>query len=572
MKKHSGIAASTGIAIGPVLVYETPDLSSEEYPVSDIREELARYDSARETVRGQLESFARATEQDGRDEDAAIFEIQSEFLDDPTFGGAIRDTIVDRGINAEAATERVTRELVAEFLDIEDEYFAQRTADIEDLGNRMVRTLLGVSDRSLDEVNEPVIVLARDLSPTDTATMDRTKILGLVTAIGSATSHTAIISRSLGIPAIVGLGDLPAPTGDVAILDAVHGVLILDPDDATLAEYRAQKTHYDARRDDLLAHAHEPVVTTDGRSLEIVANIGTLADARQAAEFGAEGVGLLRTEFLFLQRTALPNEEEQFRAYRQVADIFGTRPVIVRTLDVGGDKQLPSVVMPKEENPFLGQRAIRLAMADPERLLIPQLRALLRAGHERGLRIMFPMVATAREVQELRSALDEASGNLIREGIPHAPKIEFGIMVEIPAAAVNARALAPMVDFFSIGTNDLTQYTLAVDRTNERVAAMADYFEPAIISLINMVIEAAHGNNKWVGMCGEMAGDPLALPLLLGLGLDEFSMAPGSIPDVKDRLRRLSYRDMRSVAERCLTCGSAADVRRILETVSTTPA
>jgi phosphoenolpyruvate-protein phosphotransferase (PTS system enzyme I) len=572
VKTHSGIAASTGIAIGRVLVYETPDLHIEEHNVPDIRQELVRFDRARDSVRAQLEAFARATEEDGRDEDAAIFEIQSEFLDDPTFGGAIRDTIVDSGINSEAATARVMRELVAEFSEIEDEYFAQRTADIEDLGSRMVRTLQGVNDRSLDGVSEPVIVLARDLSPTDTATMDRSKILGLVTAIGSATSHTAIISRSLGIPAIVGLGELPAADGGVAILDAVNGSFVVDPDEATLADYRERKAHFDTRRNELLAHAHEAVVTTDGRSLEIVANIGSVADARQAIEFGAEGVGLLRTEFLFLERTALPNEEEQFRAYRQVADVFGARPVIVRTLDVGGDKQLPSVEMPKEENPFLGQRAIRLAMADPERLLIPQLRALLRAAYGRGVRIMFPMVATAREVRALRSALDEVSAALTREGVPHPVDIEVGIMVEIPAAAVNARALAPLVDFFSIGTNDLTQYTLAVDRTNERVAAMADYFEPAIISLIRMVIDAAHANDKWVGMCGEMAGDPLALPLLLGLGLDEFSMAPASIPDVKDRLRRLSYGDMRSVAETCLSCESAADVRDILSAVAAAPA
>lgn len=561
MTSIPGIVASNGIAIGPAFVYRPAEVEVVRTNVADRAAEGERFDAARGDVRAVLEGFAASFVDEGRSEEAEIFEIQLEFLDDPTFGEAIAEMIADEGINAEAAADAVTNALVAEFSEIEDEYFAQRTADIEDLGRRLIRTLAGFTDNPFAAVSQPVIVLARDLAPSDTASMDRTKLLALCTEVGSATSHTAILSRSLGIPALVGTGPQDVEDGALLIVDAVDGELLVDPDESTVARFRTQKNDLDARRDVLLASASEPAVTKDGVRVEVVANIGSVDEAGTALECGAEGVGLLRTEFLFLERRSLPDEEEQYAQYRQIADIFGTQPVVVRTLDVGGDKQLPSVETAHEDNPFLGQRAIRLALAEPERLLLPQVKALLRAGVQSGVRIMFPMVATTGEVRELRTWVERARADLDAAGVAYAPEIEIGIMIEIPAAAVSAKRLAPLVDFFSIGTNDLTQYTLAVDRTNERVAPLADYFDPAVLDLIGSVIAAGHEAGKWVGMCGEMAGDLRALPLLLGMGLDEFSMAPSAIPAAKDRLRSLESASCRALVEEIRSLDNAADIR-----------
>lgn len=565
MKTLSGLAASTGIAIGPLFIYRPVGLTVKRRRVGDPEAENQRYLAARTRVAEALRLMAERLENDGQEEEAAIFEIQIEFLEDPTYGEAISDRILGEAINAEGATAAVGAELIEEFSEVEDDYFAQRTADIDDLNRRLLKTLMGVTDDPLAQIAEPSIVLATDLTPSDTASIDRDRVLALVTEVGSATSHTAILSRGLGIPSIVGLGELPQNDGVQAIVDAVKGLLIIDPDPQTLSEYQKRKADFDARRGQLVAEARKPAVTIDGHEIEMVANIGNVAEARQSMEFGAEGVGLLRTEFLFLERPELPSEDEQYQIYRQIVDVYGQRPVIVRTLDVGGDKNLPSVEMPVEQNPFLGQRAIRLALADQDRLLIPQLKALLRAAVDRNVKIMFPMVATAGEIRNLQAGLAAARTELNREGVPFGSAVEIGIMVEIPAAAVSAHRLAPLVDFFSIGTNDLTQYTLAADRTNERVAALADYFDPAVLDLIRMVIDGAHSAGKWVGMCGEMAGDPLAIPLLLGLGLDEFSMSPSAVPDAKDRVRRLSREECRVLAGECLECTDASAVRSLLE-------
>jgi len=565
VKTCSGLAASTGIAIGPLFVYRPADVRVERRTVRDAVAEQVRYDAARSAVAETLRQMAERLEAAGKEEEAGIFEIQLEFLEDPTFGDAVHTRIGEESTNAEAAVRTVTDELVAEFAEIEDDYFAQRTADIQDLGDRVIRTLSGVTDTPLDALTEPSVVIAHDLTPSDTASMDPERVLALVTEVGSATSHTAILSRGLGIPSIVGLGAMVEEPGATVIVDAIKGRLIVDPDEETLERYRREKAAWDARRDRLLASALEPAVTTDGVSVEVVANIGSVAEARQSLAFGAEGAGLLRTEFLFLDRPDLPSEDEQYTMYRQIADAYGSRPLIVRTLDVGGDKPIPSIDLAPEQNPFLGQRAIRLALADPDRLLYPQLRALFRASDGRNIKIMFPMVATAGEIRQLKAAVASVRTELQQAGTPFDGSVEVGIMVEIPAAAVAAHRLAPLVDFFSIGTNDLTQYTLAADRTNETVAPIADYFEPAVVDLIRAVIDASHSHGIWTGMCGEMAGDPLALPLLLGLGLDEFSMSPSVIPDAKDRLRHLSREECRDVATRCLAAESASQIRSILE-------
>lgn len=561
MRRINGIVASHGIAIAPLFVYRPPKLEYQRVSVSDVVAERARYTDTVDRVRSDLEAIVERS--GAESENAEIFEIQIEFLEDPTFGEAIGELIVAESINAEWAVERILKELVEEFSSIEDEYFAQRTADIQDLATRLLRSLLGVTNISLGEVATPSVVFSHDLTPSDTAEINTDNVLALCTEIGSATSHTAIISRGLGLPAVVGLGTSELQTGTPVILDALTGTLIVDPTPELLDEYRATKERFDERREVLLSHTKEPATTIDGVSVEIVANIGNVGEARQAVEFGAEGVGLLRTEFLFLDRAQLPDESEQYANYRGIVDVFGKRPVVVRTLDVGGDKNLPSVHIEPEQNPFLGKRAIRLALADPERLLYPQLRALLRAAVDRNVKIMFPMVATVTELLQLREAVDRCREALAAEGEAYARDVEIGIMVEIPSTAVRAAGFAPHVDFFSIGTNDLTQYTLAVDRTNEQVAALADYFDPAVLQLIDAVIDAGHAAGKWVGMCGEMAGDPLAIPILLGLGLDEFSMSPAAIPEAKETLRNLSRERVRSLARQALTVDTAGEAREI---------
>jgi phosphoenolpyruvate-protein phosphotransferase len=390
-------------------------------------------------------------------------------------------------------------------------------------------------------------------------------VLGFGTATGGATSHTAILSRSLGIPAVVGLGpealDL-APT-DQLILDGGSGEVWVNPDPATITAFEQRRQAQLQDQAEALSHAHEPAITTDGRQVEIAANIGNLADAKHAIEMGAEGVGLLRTEFLFLERSTLPSEEEQYQVLRAIADVFQQRPLVVRTLDAGGDKQIPYLDMPAEQNPFLGRRAIRLTLAEPQ-LFQAQLRAILRAGHERNIKIMFPMISSLSELRQARAQLEQAQTALAAAQIPQAESPEVGIMVEIPSAAILADALAPLVDFFSIGTNDLAQYTLAADRTNPLVAPLADPLHPAVLRLIRQVIEAGHAHGKWVGMCGELAGNPLAVPVLLGLGLDEFSMTASAIPAAKALIRTLSVPQAQQLANACLQLTDLAEVQQFL--------
>ncbi|NJN92906.1 MAG: phosphoenolpyruvate--protein phosphotransferase [Anaerolineales bacterium] len=390
-------------------------------------------------------------------------------------------------------------------------------------------------------------------------------VLGFGTATGGATSHTAILSRSLGIPAVVGLGPeaLYLASTDQLILDGNSGEVWVNPDAATTAAFEERRQTQLREQTETLRHAHQPAITTDGWQVEIAANIGSLADAQHAIDMGAEGVGLLRTEFLFLARNTLPSEEEQYHALRAIADVFHQRPLVVRTLDAGGDKQIPYLDMPIEQNPFLGRRAIRLTLAEPQ-LLQAQLRAILRAGHERNIKIMFPMIGSISELRQCRAQLEQAQAALAVAGTPQAESPEVGIMVEIPAAAILADALAPLVDFFSIGTNDLAQYTLAADRTNPLVAPLADPLHPAVLHLIRQVIEAGHRHGKWVGMCGELAGNPLAVPVLLGLGLDEFSMTASAIPAAKALIRALSVPQAQERANRCLQLTDLADVQQFL--------
>ena len=564
MTTRDGIAASDGIAIGTAFVYRPEVPETEARTVEDPEAERKRFTEVAEKVASHLEELRNHVSSTIDDEQAEIFEMQREFLDDPSFVGEIKELITSESIDAVSATKRVTADLVAEFQTIEDEYFLQRADDIRDVSTRLIRSLLGLEDAALSELPEESIIVARDLSPSDTAMMDVDKTLALCTETGSATSHTAIISRSLGVPSVVGVGELENLEGEQkVIVDGTAGRLIIDPDEETLEAYRRKQEEWQAERNRIMAQAAEPVNTRDGVHVEVVANAGSPAEARRAKELGAEGIGLLRTEFLFLDRETLPDEDEQYEMYREVIEPFDDGPVVVRTLDVGGDKNVPSISMPQEQNPFLGRRGIRLSLSQPE-MFRTQLRAILRAAVRHNVKIMFPLVATLGDFEGGRKQVDRAKQELTERGVEFNDGCELGIMVEVPSAAVNAAQLARHVDFFSIGTNDLTQYTLAVDRTNELVADLADPFDPGVLNLISRTIDAAHEAGKWAGMCGEMAGDPRALPLLLGLGLDEFSMAGGRVPKAKAGLRSLSSVELREPARTALGLATAQEVREYL--------
>ncbi|MCX7707098.1 MAG: phosphoenolpyruvate--protein phosphotransferase [Anaerolineae bacterium] len=565
MLKLKGVPASAGMAQGPAYVYVQQELRAERRTIEDPAAEWARLESALERARTQLaEIQARAQAETGAEE-AAIFEAHAMFLDDPSLLETVQAAIEEEHLNAEAAWMDGIESFAVAMEAMKDEYLRARAADIRDVGQRVLRLLLGKAEGDLTALSGPSIVVARDLTPSDTVRLDKRLVLGFCTAEGGPTSHTAILAKALQLPAVVGVGaDLLAVSpGTLLLLDGVRGEVVVDPDEAERAEF-AVRSGQMARQAELdLASAHEPAITRDGRRLEVVANIGNPDDAAVALRYGAEGVGLFRTEFLYLDRQTPPDEEEQVAAYRAALDVMGTRPVVVRTLDVGGDKPLPYLDLGHEDNPFLGWRAIRMCLDQPEFFKI-QLRALWRASPGHDLRIMFPMIATVEEVRRAKALLEEARGEVVAAGYPAAERLQVGIMVEVPSVAVLADRFVPLVDFFSIGTNDLTQYTLAAERTNPRVAHLGDPCHPAVLRQIQRVIEAAHAGGIWVGVCGEMAGDPEAAPVLLGLGLDEFSMAPGSIPRVKAILRSWSTAEAARLAAQAVNLDSAEEVRALV--------
>ena len=565
MRTIRGIAASRGVAIGPAFHFRRADLSFERCTVEDPAAEWARFQAALETAREQLADVYAKAEAESGAEQAAIFQAHALMLEDPELLEAVRTAIEEQCINAEAALSDAAEMYVQMLEALDDEYLSARAADVRDVATRVLRILLGVAESPTANLTVPSIILARDLTPSDTVLLDKSLVLGFCTAEGGATSHTAILARGLGLPAIVGAGPsvLEIPDGAMLVLDGGDGTLLVGPDEGTVAEYRARQAAATVVLARAREKAHEPAVTRDGHRIEVAANIGNVEGARAALEAGAEGVGLLRTEFLYLERSRLPDEEEQYRAYRAIVDVFGDRPVVLRTLDIGGDKDLPYLDLPHEMNPFLGLRAIRLCLARPE-LFRPQLRAALRAGAGRNLKLMFPMVATVSEVRAARAVLEECRAELLAEGQPVAEEMEVGIMVEIPAAALMADHLAAEVDFFSIGTNDLSQYTLAADRTNAQVAPLATGFQPAVLRLVRDVIAAAHAQGKWVGLCGELAGEPLAIPILLGLGLDEFSMNPPAIPLAKQVIRALTLEEAQEVAQAALKLDSPDAVQALV--------
>jgi phosphotransferase system enzyme I (PtsI) len=553
MKRLAGISASRGIAIGPAFLYRQIELDFERREIDDPEAEWERFEDAAEQAKEQLREIESQTEESVGSDEAALFEAHRMMLEDPDLLEQVRQTIEEEQINAEAAIRDASESYARMMEALDSEYMKARAADVRDVANRVLRILLGKAESPSEGLTEPSIVLARDLAPSDTALMNKSLVLGFCTAEGGPTSHTAILARGLGIPAIVGaeLEVLAIAEGTQLVLDGVEGTLIVEPDEETVAEYEGQQQTMSDVLEGAREKAGEPAITEEGYRVEVVANIGNVDGAEAALENGAEGVGLLRTEFLYLERDHLPDEEEQYEAYRTILETMGDRPVILRTLDIGGDKELPYMEMPAEMNPFLGVRALRLALKRPE-LLKPQLRAALRAGVGHDLKIMFPMVARIDELRRARALLDECRAELEEEGQAVAEDLEIGIMIEIPSAAMMADQLATMADFFSIGTNDLSQYTMAADRTNPDVAPMASGFQPAVLRLVRNVIQAAHAKGKWVGLCGELAGDPLAIPILLGLGLDEFSMNPPAIPLAKQIIRTLSLEEAKALAEEAL--------------------
>ena len=561
-----GIAASDGIVIGKAFVVKESVLELPRYGISPENRdlELARLKQAMEKTQTQLAGIRESLAAKAGEKEAAIFDAHLMILEDPMLTEAITDKIT-QGSNAEAAVCDACEAYACMFDAMEDEYMRGRAADVRDIGRRWVNNLLGVETETLADMQEAAVVFAHDLAPSDTAQMDKNKVLAFVTEIGGRTSHSAIMARSLEIPAVVGVGELGAVnSGDTVIVDGCSGEVFVNPSPAVLAEYQAKKVKYDQRKAQLQELKDLPAAATDGTTFELAANIGTPKDVEAALAYGADGVGLYRTEFLYMDRTDMPSEQEQYLAYRQVLEAFGDEPVIIRTLDIGGDKELPYLKMDKELNPFLGKRAIRLCLANPEMFKV-QLRAILRAGVAGNPWIMLPMVAIPAEVRQAKELLRQVEAELEAEGAEYTRDYKLGIMIEIPSAAVQADHFAQEVDFFSIGTNDLIQYTCAVDRMNQNVSYLYDPFNPAVLRLIAHVISCGHKYGKFVGMCGEMAGEPLAAPLLMAMGLDEFSMSASSIPKVKAVIRSLDISRCRELWERAQKCTDGKEIRILLE-------
>lgn len=559
-----GIAASSGYAQAKVYKLERPKLTVTKMN-ANIEEELLKFENALEQTRDDIKAIKeKAVGRLGEDE-LAIFDAHIEFTYDPGLLDQVVAMIKKDSINAEFALDSVANTFITMFESMDDAYFRERAADIKDVSYRIKSHIMGVEIADLSLIAEPSIVLANDLTPSDTAQLDRKFTKGFVTEIGGRTSHSAIMARSLEIPAVVGVTNVLKKLnhGDDIIMDAIKGEVILNPTDEQKAKYQKLADEYEDYRENLKVLKNEKTITTDGHQVELAGNIGNAQDVVGVLENGGEGVGLYRTEFLYMDASELPSEEDQFNAYKEVLEAMEGKPVVVRTLDIGGDKELSYLQLPKEMNPFLGYRAIRLCL-DRTDIFRTQLRALIRSSVYGKLRIMFPMIATLDEFNEAKGLYQEEYDKLVAEGIEVADDIEVGMMVEIPAAAVLADQFAKVSDFFSIGTNDLIQYSFAADRMNETVSYLYQPLNPSLLRLIKMTIDGGHKEGKWVGMCGEMAGDSMAAPLLLGLGLDEFSMSATSILEARKVINNLSYADMQKLAEKALECSTEDEVIELL--------
>ncbi|AJD90804.1 phosphoenolpyruvate-protein phosphotransferase [Jeotgalibacillus malaysiensis] len=556
-----GIAASSGIAIAKAYRLVEPDLSFEQKKVENAEQEVQRFQEALQTSKQELEVIRdRARTELGEDK-AAIFEAHLLVLSDPELVSPIEDKIKGEQVNAEAALKETADMFVTMFEQMDNEYMKERAADIRDVTKRVLSHLLGVKVLNPSMISEEVVVIADDLTPSDTAQLNREFVKGFTTNIGGRTSHSAIMARSMEIPAVVGTKEatVTIENGDMVIVDGLNGEVHVNPTEEIISKYKQEAADFADQKAEWAKLVDEKTVTAEGRHVELAANIGTPGDLEGVTNNGGEGIGLYRTEFLYMGRTELPSEDEQFESYKAVLEGMKGKPVVVRTLDIGGDKELPYLNLPEEMNPFLGFRAIRLCLEQTD-LFRTQLRALLRASSYGNLKVMFPMISNLQEFRAAKALLLEVKEELISEGVEVSDSIEVGIMVEIPSTAVMADQFAKEVDFFSIGTNDLIQYTMAADRMNERVSYLYQPYNPAILRLIKMVIDASHKEGKWTGMCGEMAGDEIAIPILLGLGLDEFSMSATSILPARTQIKQLSDDKMKALAEHVLTLSTNDEV------------
>ena len=562
-----GTAASPGIVLGKALVLEHNELVIEKKSISDVDKEIERLNDAVAISKAELEKVRDKAMVELGEEEAQIFESHLLVLEDPELLGSAIDKVKSENVNADFALNEIKEMFVAMFESMDNEYMRERAADIKDVTNRVLRHILGIKVVDLAGLDEEVVLIAHDLTPSDTATMNKNMVLGFLTDIGGRTSHTAIMARTLEIAAVVGLNDITKKVkdGDYIVFNGDTGEVIVNPDEETKAKYASLKEEFEEYRKSLELLKGQASITTDGRHVELAGNIGSPNDVEGLIKNDAEGVGLYRTEFLYMDKEdSFPTEEEQYEAYKAVLEGMNNKPIVIRTLDIGGDKELPYFEMEAEMNPFLGYRAIRLCL-DRKDIFKTQLRALYRASVHGKLRIMFPMISSLEELLDAKEVIKEVLKELDAENIAYSNDVEVGMMIEIPSAAVISDVLARHVDFFSIGTNDLIQYTCAVDRMNQKISHLYNQFNPAVLRLIKMVIDNAHKEGKWVGMCGESAGDQRMIPILLGFGLDEFSMSPISILPARKLITSLSYADMQKFADEVLAMGTAKEIKEYVD-------
>ena len=564
---YKGTGASPGIALGKALVIEHSELVIEKKTIENIDEEIQKLESAVKVSKEELTKVKEKALAELWEHEAEIFEAHLLVLEDPELIGSAISKIRDEKVNADYALNEIKEMFVAMFESMDNEYMRERAADIKDVTNRVLRHILGIKVVDLAGLDEEVVLIAHDLTPSDTATMNKNMVLGFLTDIGGRTSHTAIMARTLEIAAVVGLNDITKKVkdGDYIVFNGDTGEVIVNPDEETKAKYASLKEEFEEYRKSLELLKGQASITTDGRHVELAGNIGSPNDVEGLIKNDAEGVGLYRTEFLYMDKEdSFPTEEEQYEAYKAVLEGMNNKPIVIRTLDIGGDKELPYFEMEAEMNPFLGYRAIRLCL-DRKDIFKTQLRALYRASVHGKLRIMFPMISSLEELLDAKEVIKEVLKELDAENIAYSNDVEVGMMIEIPSAAVISDVLAKHVDFFSIGTNDLIQYTCAVDRMNQKISHLYNQFNPAVLRLIKMVIDNAHKEGKWVGMCGESAGDQRMIPILLGFGLDEFSMSPISILPARKLITSLSYADMQKFADEVLAMGTAKEIKEYVD-------
>ncbi|NMB08410.1 MAG: phosphoenolpyruvate--protein phosphotransferase [Tissierellia bacterium] len=561
-----GIGTSPGIALGKVFVYKEPEINVVKENIENIEKEINRLDLAIEEGTKQVDKLYEKTLHNVGKEEAEIFNAHKMILKDPEFIGSIKEKVKSEKVNVEWAIKTISDEYIQIFENMKDEYLKERALDLKDISTRLLRILLGIEATDLGSIEEESIILAYDLTPSDTAQIDKKLVLGFVTEIGGPTSHSAIMARTMEIPSVSGIKNVIniAKNGDFIIIDGKSGEILLNPSKEEIKYYSNKQKKYEEFKFQLKEMIGKESISKDGVKVEIAANIGTPKDMDKVLENDGEGVGLFRTEFLYMDRDTEPTEEEQFIAYKTVAEKLGEKPLVIRTLDIGGDKFLPYLDLPKEMNPFLGYRAIRLCL-DRTEIFRTQLRAILRASHFGNIKIMFPMVSSIQEVRDAKKIIEEIKEELRSENIPFNEEIEIGIMVEIPAVAVHSDIFAKEVDFFSIGTNDLIQYTLAVDRGNQDIVHLYNQYHPAVLKLIKMTIENGHKEGIWVGMCGEAAGDEKLIPILLAMGLDEFSMSSSSILKARWIINNTSKSEVESMLDTILSLPTAEDVEKFID-------